>query len=145
MQTLEQANQRAADLYWLAYLLTGQQAASVESIEEALEGIETESTANAFFSDWMLAWSRRVVIARALAHIREDLAMSASRTKSRHFRHGAPRDWAFDQDLTKIQLERALLTIDIFPRCAVLLTIFEKVCLEDVAVLLDADAVLIRK
>jgi hypothetical protein len=38
----------------------------------------------------------------------------------------------------RVQLEQALMAIDIFPRCALLLTVFERLSLEDASVLLDA-------
>jgi len=38
-----------------------------------------------------------------------------------------------------------LLTIDLFPRCALLLTVFEKLSLDDAALLLNADKALVRK
>ena len=58
MQTLEQSNNGAADLYWLAFLLTGRRE---PSIDVTLEALDVQESANSFFSTWMLAWSRRVV------------------------------------------------------------------------------------
>ena len=138
MQTLEQANERAADLYWLAFLLTGQREPSVDLADEVLD---FQDGANPFFSTWMLAWSRKAVIARTLATIRDELAVSARRTASKRVEMSAlpPRDWALDRDTAKIQLERALLAIDVFPRCAVLLSVFEGAPLDDVAILLNSD------
>ncbi len=42
-------------------------------------------------------------------------------------------------------LERALLSIDAFPRASVLLLVFERVPLRDAAILLDAEPDLVRK
>jgi DNA-directed RNA polymerase specialized sigma24 family protein len=147
MQTLEQANKRAADLYWLAYLITGHRGLSVDVTLEALEAPVVPDDANPFFSAWMLAWSRRVFIAKALAAISDQLAQSARRTASRRAEKAAlpPRNWTLDQDTTKVQLERALLGIDVFPRCALVLSVFEGVSLEDVAILLDSERDLVRK
>jgi DNA-directed RNA polymerase specialized sigma24 family protein len=47
--------------------------------------------------------------------------------------------------MTTPELERALLAIDLFPRCALLLTVFEKLSLDDAALLLNADRALVRK
>jgi DNA-directed RNA polymerase specialized sigma24 family protein len=144
MQTLEQANERAADLYWFAFLLTGHREPSVEVTIEALD---FQGGANSFFSTWMLGWSRRVVIAKALAAIRDDLAASAGQTASKQAEE-APfpsRNWVLDRDTTRTQLESALLAIDVFPRCALLLLIFEGMSLEDAAILLDGDRDLVRK
>src|SRR6266852_2292190 len=103
--------------------------------------------ANPFFSAWMVAWSRRVFIAKALATIRNELAASARRTASKGAEKIAlpPRNWTLDRDTTKVQLESALLTIDVFPRCALVLSVFEGVSLEDVALLLDSERDLVRK
>jgi len=143
MQTLEQANNGAADVYWLAFLLTGHRGLSVDV---TLEALAFPDDANPFFSTWMLAWSRRVFIAKALAAIRDELIASARRTASKHAEKTAlpPRNWTLDRDTTKAHLESALLAIDVFPRCAVLLSVFEGMSLEDVAILLDSELHLVR-
>jgi DNA-directed RNA polymerase specialized sigma24 family protein len=144
MQAVDQVNGRIADLYWLAYLLTGQ---SEPSLDLAIEAMEEEDREGGFFSQWMLAWSRRVVIAKALAAIRGELAQSAVRTEAE--RGGrlpvAPPNWVLDRGTSKLQLEAALLDLDVFPRCAVLLSVFEGMSLEDAATLLDVDRNLVRK
>lgn len=137
-------NQHAADLYWLAFLLTGEPGPSLDITLESLDGDHGDAT---FFNNWMSSWSRRVVISKALNTIREPLAQSVQRTESaRHGRmNGGPRGAAIPQGFSKAQLESALLAIDIFPRCVLVLTIFERMAVEDVAVLLDAEPKLIRK
>jgi DNA-directed RNA polymerase specialized sigma24 family protein len=144
MQTLEQANERAMDLYWLAFLLTGHHGLSVDV---TLEAMAPPDDANPFFSAWMLAWSRRVFIAKALAAVRDELAASAREMASEHAEKVAlpPRNWTLNGDTSKAQLESALLAIDVFPRCALLLSVFEGMSLEDVAILLDAESDLVRK
>jgi hypothetical protein len=143
-QPLERAGHYAASLYQLAFLLTGDRA---WSLDVTLEALDSRNGANSFFSNWMLAWSRRLVIAKALAGIRDDLVASARRTASQRIDRIVPpsRNWALDPETTVVQIERALLAIDVFPRCALLLTLFEEVSLEDTAVLLDEDCALIRK
>jgi DNA-directed RNA polymerase specialized sigma24 family protein len=141
---LQQANGQAANLYWLAFLLTGQREASVDMAVEALDSAD----GNPFFSAWMLAWARKVVIAKALAAIRQELAASARRMAARRSRHCAPPpppgNWALRPDATKVHLERALLAIDVFPRCALLLSVFEGLSIDDATVLLDGDRELVR-
>lgn len=143
MSPLEQANGHAANLYWLAFLLTGRREASVDMAVEALDSPD----GNPFFSAWMLAWSRKVVIAKALAAVRQELAASARRMATVRRRNCAqvPRKWALRPDTTKVQLERALLAIDVFPRCVLLLSIFEGLSIDDATVLLDGDRDLVRK
>jgi DNA-directed RNA polymerase specialized sigma24 family protein len=144
MQTLEQADKGVAGLYWLLFLLTGHRGTSADV---TLEALDSQDGASSFFSSWMLAWSRRVAIAKALAAIREELAASARRTATKRAEKAAlpPRNWALDRDTTRARIESALLAIDVFPRCAVLLTVFEGVPLEDAAVLLDVGRDLVRK
>ncbi|HEY2013836.1 MAG TPA: hypothetical protein VGH38_10070 [Bryobacteraceae bacterium] len=144
MQTLEHPDERAAGLYWLAFLITGN---TESSIEVAVEALESQSEATPFFADWIATWSRKVVIAKALAAIRGELCASLLRTAAK--RAAAPMQplwkWTRGRSMTKVQLERALLAIDVFPRCALLLSVFEKMSLEDAAILLDGDLKLVRK
>ena len=130
--------------YWLAFLLTGNPGLSVDV---TLEAVASRDDANPFFSAWMLAWSRRVFIAKALAGIRSELARSARRTASRRAEKAVlpPRNWTLDQDTMKVQIESALRAIDVFPRCALLLSVFEGVSPEDVAILLNSERDLVRK
>ena len=55
------------------------------------------------------------------------------------------RSWALNPDMTKSQLERALLVIDLFPSCVLVLLVFERVSLEDAAILLESDRDLVRE
>lgn len=143
METLEQTKRDVADLHWLATLLTGCRETASNVTVQAL----TPADGAEPFSNWMRAWSRRNVIARALAAVREDLARSARRTAAQHLEKGAlPHEsWALAQETTKRDLEQALLPIDVFPRAAVLLLLFERVPLKDVAILLDSEPELVRK
>jgi DNA-directed RNA polymerase specialized sigma24 family protein len=144
MQTTLNA-QHTADLHWLAFLLTGRRD---QSIDLAVETVADFHTAQPFFTAWMEAWSRRVVIAKALTGIREELAASARRTEFRRFHGGPPlppHDWRISQGTTKSELEEALLAIDHFPRAALVLSIFEGVPAPDCAVILDASPDLVKK
>jgi len=143
MSSLNLSNRQAADLYWLAFLLTGQRDTSVDATAEALDTAE----AKPFFSAWMLAWARKVVIAKALGAIRQELAASALRIAAIRGRNAAPapRNWSLASGATKAELERALLAIDAFPRCVLLLSLFEGLSIDDAVVLLDVDRDLIRK
>jgi DNA-directed RNA polymerase specialized sigma24 family protein len=131
------------NLYWLAFLLTGNPGLSVDV---TLEAVACQDDANPFFSARMLAWSRRVFIAKALAEIRDELARSARRTAPRRSEKAAlpPRNWTLSRDTTKVRLESALLAIDVFPRCALLLSVFEGMTLEDVGILLNSERDLVR-
>src|SRR5580658_5595203 len=115
----------AVDLYWFAFLLTGRRYISVDIAADAAAAWDY---ANLFFEDWMRNWQRRLVIAKALGAIHDDLADSARRTKTAHADSSrTPRNWSLSPDTTKADLERALLAIDLFPRAALLLLVFEGV------------------
>jgi DNA-directed RNA polymerase specialized sigma24 family protein len=132
----------AIDLYWLAFLVTGDREISID-IAADVEVSDPDATP--FFVGWMRAWSRRLVIAKALAAIREELADSRRRIDEVHVREPLGLKGKCSPDLTKAGIEAALLAIDVFPRAALLLSLFEGMALNDVATLLDADLSLIKK
>ena len=147
MKNTEGIGRDAADLYWLAFLLTERQDISIDI---AAETAVSADDASAFFADWMRGWQRRLVIGRALTASRDELDDSARRTRLAHgtvWPTGStpPRNWALSPDTTKADLEKALLAIDPFPRAALLLLVFEGIRMADAATLLDADPALIRK
>jgi DNA-directed RNA polymerase specialized sigma24 family protein len=138
----------AADLYWLAFLLTGRQDVSIHiAADTAVSG----DHASPFFGEWMRGWQRRLVVGRALTAIHDELADSARRTQlargtdSVRGSAAQQRNWSLSADTTKADLQEALLAIDTFPRAALLLLVFERMRMADVAVLLDSDPELIRK
>jgi DNA-directed RNA polymerase specialized sigma24 family protein len=136
----EQAVQAAADLHWLATLLTGCPEIAADVTVQAIARVDEPD-------DFGSTWSRRIVIAEALAAVREELAASARRTALNRAQESAlpPPSWSLGPETTKSDLERALLPIDVFPRVALLLLLFERVPLKDAAVLLDAEPDLVRK
>jgi len=135
--------ERRPELYWLAFLLTGHRERSVDAVTEALDFADG---ANPFFRNWMVAWARRLVIAKALLAIREELAASIRRPDWLTEAYALPPgSWSLAANTTKLRLEDALLAIDVFPRCALLLMVFERVWLEDAATLLNSDPDLVRK
>ncbi len=144
MKAFEQTRLRAADLHWLATLLTG---CPETAVDVTVQVIDSAGDEKGFFSNWMAAWARRLVIAKALAAVGKELAASACRTALGGEKHSAlpPRSWVLEEGTTKSDLERALLSVDLFPRAAVLLLLFEGVPLADAAVLLDAEPDLVRK
>jgi hypothetical protein len=133
----------AVDLYWLAFLLTGRQDISIDIAADAAASWDY---ANPFFEDWMRDWQRRLVVAKALGAIHDELADSVRRMKIAHAgSSGTPRDWSLGPNTTKADLERALLAIDLFPRAALLLLVFERLRIADAAILLDADPEVLKK
>jgi DNA-directed RNA polymerase specialized sigma24 family protein len=140
----EQLKKDAADLYWLAFLLTGRRDVSIDIAADAAVSDDLPSS---FFADWMRDWRRRLVIGQALNAVRGELADSVRRTRRARVDSAATsqRDWLTGSGLTKADLERALLAIDIFPRAVLLLLVFEGMRIADAAALLEADPALVEK
>jgi DNA-directed RNA polymerase specialized sigma24 family protein len=141
----EQCGDQAApaiDLYWLAFLLTGDREASIDI---AADVEVSDPVGSPFFTGWMRAWSRRLVIAKALAAVREELAVSRCGLDAIRVSQPVGSDLKRPPHLTKAAIEVALLAIGLFPRAALLLSLFEGIALEDVATLLDADVALVKK
>jgi DNA-directed RNA polymerase specialized sigma24 family protein len=133
----------AAELHWLAYLFTGSHEGGVRAFTKALD---SEDYANPAMTDFMVSWSRKLVIGASLETIRPQLQESAGRTMRAE--EPDPATLVASRpagQMTATELERALLAIDLFPRCALLLTVFEKLSLDEAALLLNADKALVRK
>lgn len=132
-----------SELLWLAFLLTGDCEISMHVVVNAMD----IDASNPFFRNWMISWSRKLVIAKALSSV--DRRMGESVRRARQLPCPTPAeivnpDWSLDSDTGKTELERALLAIDLFPRCALLLTVFEKVSIDDAASLLNVDRETVR-
>jgi DNA-directed RNA polymerase specialized sigma24 family protein len=144
----EDIEKDAADLYWLAFLLTERRDLSIDL---AADTAVSRDDASPFFAEWMWGWQRRLVIGKALTAIHGELADSARRTQLARVPASAggsaapPRDCSRSPDTTKADLQQALLSIDVFPRAALLLLVFERIRMADAAILLDAEPTLIRK
>jgi hypothetical protein len=143
MQTVTQTKDRLSNLYWLAFLLTGDREVSIDAAADAAAANEAASgeASNPFFSAWMETWVRKIAISKALAAIRDEIRDSAGKTRRRlaEERVAARRKAAELEGLGKAVLERALLAMDGFLRCVIVLSVLERLGLEDVATLLDAD------
>jgi membrane protein DedA with SNARE-associated domain len=134
--------QEPAELRWLVSVITGN---ATSDLETAVGPFDWDNTINPFFAGWIATWSRKLVIAKALGKVANELKHSACQTVSVGRPAGVmpPPEWSCRHPLNKFQLERALAAIDIFPRCALLLTIFERLSLEDTVILLGADKKLV--
>lgn len=137
--------QHMAELYWLAFLITADQELSVQAFADATEFDDFAPAS----SQYMVSWARKLVIVAALDAVDSELRHSKLRTQN------SARNWdvpgnlpataAMKQlpKLTKSDLEEALLAVDVFPRCAFLLILFEGLSVIDTSVLLDADRELV--
>ncbi len=144
MYTVEDAYGLASNLYWIAFLLTARTELSFNVVMEVLD---SENGLELIPSPQTLLHLRRRVVTKALEAIREQVSDSAQQTALRL----SDRDDCvissspICSDLSHAQLEKVLFTIDVFPRCALLLTVFEGLHLDDVAELLHTDRELIRR
>jgi hypothetical protein len=127
------------DLYWLGYLLTGDRERSVQAI---IETLEMPDVANQFFEDWMVTRSRKIFIAKVLGYVVSKTRPSHLRARLRRLQSLTSRRFIrrIDPAAGKPELERALLAIESLPRCALLLSVFEKLSTEDIQILLNVDS-----
>ena len=141
-RTIVDLRTEVADLYWVCFVLSGLQQLSIEIAAD----VAAQDYPTGFFSEWMHGRSRRIALARALEAIRQELAESARRTDlARDEELSALPALSVNEDITKIDIEEALFDIDLFPRAALVLLVFEKIPIADAINLLDADAALVRK
>jgi hypothetical protein len=106
---------------------------------------------NPVFTQFMTAWSRKLVTASSLEAMRTELRESALRIEQASDPDPAELEGlgvasaSGYGNITGPEFEQAVLAIDLFPRYALLLTVFEKLSIADAAVLLNADQALVRK
>jgi DNA-directed RNA polymerase specialized sigma24 family protein len=139
--------EHSSELYWLAFLLTGDREQSIQACTRAFD---LEDGATPVFQEFMVSWARKLVITASLATIRRELRKSMLRIARSQERDSAKLDnlpshtWISNQPTTKSELERAVFAIDVFPKCVLLLTVFERLSIEQVALLLNANEALVR-
>src|SRR5262245_12264230 len=107
------------ELYWLAFLVTGDADQSAEAFTRALD---FEDGGNSTFRGFMIAWARKLVIAEAAAGIGSELRESALRLRMGDVTESnalPSPGWIGSQNITRRELEQALLALDVLPRCAV--------------------------
>ena len=132
----------AADLYRVCFVLTGQEDLSIEIAADVV----AQDYGNGFGGDWVNGRSRKVAFAKALEAIRNELAASARRTEIATGKESSVLPaLSVNEDLTRTDIDEALSDIDLFPRAAFVLLVFEKIRIADAISLLDADEALIRK
>lgn len=140
-------DQIGSELCWLAFLITGSWQTSVEAVVSIfdVEGIDRK-----FCPERTLFYARRLVAAASVAAISRDLSQSARRAAEAPSADltgltGLPTQlWTACAIPTRAELEKALLAIEAFPRCALLLTVMEGLCIDDAVLLLNADEELVR-
>ena len=134
-------------LCWLAFLVTENWQHSIDVVSSVFD---PEDLYEAIPSQPMILNSRRRVATAAITRRRAALAESARRTE---LAWAAERNALFKpasgdsppgSAVTKTALQRAFLAIDIFPRCALLLIVFEDMPIDEAAELLDENEAVVR-
>lgn len=135
-----------ARLCWVAFLLTENWHLSLELVCSVFDRDDMHES----FPRQRMILKSRLVATPAIAIIKAQLAESARRTEralaTDWKRDIGPlaADWSRRSALTKAALQQALLAIDLFPRCALLLVVFEGLSIEDAALLLEENEGLVR-
>jgi len=139
---IEIFEKNSSELYSLAFLLTGNADRSVEAFNRALDGDEE----NPGFGEFMTAWARKLIIVEALGTIRTELRASKQRVaRAADDEITSDAKWKPRPYIGREEFEEAVIAIDAFPRCAMLLTIFEGMSIQAASVLLNVNEALTRK
>ncbi len=132
---IEAFEENSAELYQLAFLFTGNVDRSVAAFDKALDFREE----NQVFAGFMNEWARKLIIGQALGTIDADLRASKQRVVRADRQEAGTEKWKRRSHISQQEFEDAVIAIDAFPRCAMLLTTFEGMSLKDAALLLNAD------
>jgi hypothetical protein len=130
-ELIENFEKHSSELYQLAFLLTGNTDRSVQAFTLALD---LDEQMNSVFDGF-----RKLIMVEALGTMKTELRKSIVRVARMAGDEllGSGR-WTQRQGIAKEEFEEAVIAIDAFPRCAMLLTIFEGLPLKTAAIMLDA-------
>jgi hypothetical protein len=135
--------EQSAELYTLAYLLTANTDRGIEAFSRALDLGEPENPA---FGGFMNSWARKLVAVEALGTMAVELRTSKERVaRMSEEETSSGGKWKRRPYISKEEFEDAVIAIDAFPRCAMLLTIFEGMSVQAASLLLNADKSIVRK
>jgi DNA-directed RNA polymerase specialized sigma24 family protein len=130
-------------LYWLAYVITGDRERAIEAFNGALDLPNTYATMSRCN---LLHCARRLVIISAINVMRTELQAAIAHPRPEiAFDLDLYPEWDTSAQLTREFLESALFQLDVFSRCSLLLTVFEKLPVCDAALLLNTDEELVRR
>lgn len=136
-------SEHMSELYRLAFVLTGDRERSIQAFTGALNSDDDPPG----FQKFMLSWAKRLVIVAALGTMRRQIRESILQTRLAFRDDGVIAGHVQPVDLERLtsrELEEALLDLDTFPRCAVILTLLERLPIEEVAVLLATDKRMVK-
>ena len=124
--------EQSSELFSLAFLLTGDTERSVEAFDRALDYDDSENPRERIIGEALGTMRTELRTSRQrTAQMTEDAACVEARLQSR-------------PEIPQGDFEEAVISIDAFPRCAMLLTIFEGMSIRAASALLHADEALTR-
>ena len=111
--------------------------------EISLEAPKTKLLASKL-AGWSL--SKVLIVVEALGTIKSELRVSRQRV-ARAAEPDVPKNakWNRRPHIPREEFEEAVVAIDAFPRCAMLLTVFEGMSIDEASVLLNENKALVRK
>src|SRR5271165_6893841 len=137
LQSIQNIETRSPELYSLAFLLTGSTHRSLQAINRALNYHDEQTT---LFGNFRNALARRLIIIEALEMMEIELQASRQRVaRPTASERQTSKAWKSRPRVAREEFEKSVLEIDAFPRCAMLLTVFEGMSLQTAAGLLNAD------
>jgi len=136
-RTLEEVSSCAGKLYWVAFILTGDDKKAREIVLPAVDDI---ADCHTFFGEWLCNWTIRIVITSCARHHAKELNEengSGDRWRSKLADYSSVKLQV--PSVSKERLQSALLSIPLFPRFAFLLRVFEHYSIPEMARTLDVD------
>jgi DNA-directed RNA polymerase specialized sigma24 family protein len=137
LRTLEEFSSCAGKLYWVAYVLTGD---DKKAREIFLPAVDDMADSHTFFGEWLCKWTIRIVITSCACHLAKELSEengSGDRWRSELAEHSSVK--LQFPSVSKERLQSALLSIPRLPRFAFLMRVFERYPIPEMARTLGVD------
>lgn len=129
-------------LYWLAYVITGDRERAIVAFSGALDLADASSTVS---RNTLLFWARRLVILSAVSMVRTELQSAIAQPRPELSLNLKQYPGDPNAPLNRKILESALFQLDVFSRCSLVLSVFEKLPVRVVALLLNTDEASVRR
>jgi DNA-directed RNA polymerase specialized sigma24 family protein len=124
------------DLYWIALLITGDDALADLAVVNASSLSANDSSA---FRDWLIGWAKYATVRAAVREVRDLISASAS-----HYVDSSSEHWDDDvlsddqiMSLRQVDPREIIAALDPLARCALVLRGIQHASLADCALLLD--------
>jgi len=137
LRTLEEFSSGAGKLYWIAFVLTGD---DKKARDIFLPAVDEMADSHTFFGEWLCKWTIRMVVTSCARHHAKELSEengSGDRWRSKLVDHSSVKLQV--PSVSKQRLQSALLSIPLFPRFAFVLRVFERYPIAEMARTLGVD------